>query len=144
MKTFLKCAVAVKTHACLLFTGFMAALAVVYGLILDWPITWALILELLGLSLACSLVQFIFFSGVLLKKMAYLPRMLCSLPAFLAVVAGAGMIFRWFPIDRWQAWVTFLTIFAVIFVAIAVGFEVYFRITGQKYDDLLKRYKDRQ
>lgn len=144
MKTFLKCAVAVKTHACLLFTGFMAALAVVYGLILDWPITWALILEVLALSLACSVVQFVFFSGVLLRKMAYLPRMLCSLPAFLAVVAGAGMIFRWFPIDRWQSWVTFLSIFAVIFVAIAVGFEVYFRITGQKYDGLLKQYKDRQ
>lgn len=144
MKTFLKCAVAVKTHACLLFTGFTAVLAVVYGLILDWPITWVLILELLGLSLACSLIQFVFFSGVLLKKMAYLPRMLCSLPAFLAVVAGAGMIFRWFPIDRWQSWVTFLAIFAVIFVAIAVGFEVYFRITGQKYDDFLAQYKKRK
>lgn len=142
MKTFLKCVVAVKTHACLLFTGSMAVLAVVYGLVLDWPITWALILELLGLSLACSLVQLIFFSGVFLKKMTYLCRMLCSLPAFLAVVVGAGLIFRWFPIDRWQAWVTFLTIFAVIFVAIALGFEIYFRLTGQKYDDLLKRYKD--
>lgn len=141
MQTFLKCAVAVKTHTCLLFTGFMAALAVVYGLILDWPITWALILELLGLSLACSLVQFVFFSGALLKKMTYLARMLCSLPAFLAVVVGAGMIFRWFPIDRWQSWVIFLTIFTVIFVAIAVGFEVYFRITGQKYDDFLAQYK---
>lgn len=144
MKTFLKCAVAVKTHACLLFTGFMAVLAVVYGLILDWPITWALILEVLALSLACSVVQFVFFSGILLRKMAYLPRMLCSLPAFLAVVAGAGMIFRWFPIDRWQSWVTFLSIFAVIFVAIAVGFEVYFHITGQKYDDFLAQYKERE
>lgn len=142
MKTFLKCAVAVKTHACLLFTGFMAVLAVVYGLILDWPITWALILELLGLSFACSLIQFVFFSGVLLKKMSYLLRMLCSLPAFLAVVTGAGMIFRWFPIDRWQSWITFLTIFAVIFVVIALGFEIYFRLTGQKYDGLLKRYKE--
>lgn len=144
MQTFLKCAVAVKTNACLMFTGSMAALAVVYGLILDWPITWALILELLGMCLACSLVQFVFFSGVLLKKMAYLPRILCSLPAFLAVVAGAGMIFRWLPIHRWQSWATFLAIFSVIFVVIAVGFEVYFRITGQKYDNLLKQYKDRQ
>lgn len=141
MKTFLKCAVAVKTNACLMFTGSMAAIAVIYGLILDWPITWALILELLGLSLACSLVQLVFFSGILLRRMAYLPRMLCSLPAFLVVVVGAGMIFRWFPIDRWQSWVTFLTIFAVIFVAIAVGFEIYFRITGQKYDDFLAQYK---
>lgn len=144
MKTFLQCAFAVKSHACILFTCFMLALSLVYGLLLDWPITWMMILELLGLSLACSLVQFIFFSGVLLKKMTYLRRMMCSLPAFLAVVAGAGMIFRWFPIDRWQSWATFLTIFAVIFVVFAVAFEVYFRLVGQRYDDLLKRYKDRQ
>lgn len=144
MKTFLKCAVAVKTNACLMFTGSMAVLAVVYGLILDWPITWALILELLLINFLCALVQFVFFSGVCLKKMSYLKRMLCALPALLVVVAGAGMIFRWFPVDRWQSWAIFLSVFAAIFVAIALGFAVYFRIVGQKYDDLLKQYKDRQ
>lgn len=142
MKTFLKCAFAVKSNACILFTASMLVLAVVYGLILDWPITGVLILEVMGLCLLCSLVQFFFFSGLFLKKMTYLRRMLCSLPVFLTVVAGAGVIFRWFPIHHWQAWVTFVAIFAAIFVVIAVAFEVHFRLTGQKYDDLLRRYKD--
>lgn len=143
MKTFLKCAVAVKTNACLMFTGSMAVLAVVYGMILDWPITGALVLEVLLLSLLCALVQFVFFSGAFLRKMTYLQRMLCALPALLVVVAVAAVIFGWFSVDRWQAWVIFLGIFTVIFVAIALGFAVYFRLTGQKYDDLLQRYKER-
>ncbi len=144
MKTFLKCAFLIKSYACILFTAFMLVLAVVHGMILDWPITGALILEVMLLCLLCSLVQMVFFSGMVLKKMTYPCRLICSLPAFLAVVVGAGVIFRWFSIHLWQAWAIFLAIFAGIFVVIAVAFEVYFYLTGQKYNDLLQRYKERE
>lgn len=142
MKTFLKCAFAVKSNASILFTASMLVLAVVCGLILDQPITGALVLEVMLLCLLCSLVQFFFFSGLFFKKMTYLHRLLCSLPALLVIVAGTGVIFQWFPTDRWQAWAIFVGIFAAIFVVIAVAFEVYFRLSGQKYDDQLRRYKD--
>ena len=36
---------------------------------------------------------------------------------------------------------TFIIIFIVIFIIMTIGFEVYFRIVGKKYDGLLGQYK---
>ncbi|MEG1061383.1 MAG: hypothetical protein RSD35_10175 [Oscillospiraceae bacterium] len=35
----------------------------------------------------------------------------------------------------------FIGIFILVFIAITIGFEIYFRVTGRKYDGLLGQYK---
>ena len=47
----------------------------------------------------------------------------------------------WFPTDQLGAWVLFGVIFVVIFAAITAGIELYFRLSGRKYDDRLDWYR---
>ena len=46
-----------------------------------------------------------------------------------------------FPADQAGAWVLFIVIFFLIFLVMTVGFDLYFRVTGRKYDGLLGQYR---
>ena len=47
----------------------------------------------------------------------------------------------WFPMDQAGAWAMFIGIFFLIFIAMTIGFDIYFRITGRKYDGMLGQYR---
>ena len=141
MKKLLEISVAVKTQACLIFTGTMLAYALIYGFFAEWQVTAAMIFELALVSLLCAVIQFIFFSGAVIRSMSYGKRILCAMPIFLVVMLGAALLFKWFPAEEWTGWLVFLGIFALAFAGITLGFEIYFWVTGRKYDDMLADYK---
>ena len=60
---------------------------------------------------------------------------------FLPVLALAAWKTGWFPTDQVGAWAMFIGIFFLIFLVMTVGFEIYFRITGRKYDGLIGQYR---
>mgnify|MGYP006922381988 CR=1 FL=1 len=43
--------------------------------------------------------------------------------------------------DNLGSWALFIGMFVVIFLAMTVGFDIYFRLTGRKYDGLLGQYR---
>ena len=143
MKRFLEISMAIKAQACIIFTGTMLAYALIYGFLVEWQVTVAMIFELALVSLLCAVIQFVFFSGVVIRTMSYGKRILCALPIFLAVMLGAALVFHWFPAEEWTGWLVFLVIFALAFGGITLGFEIYFRLSGRKYDGMLAEYKRR-
>jgi len=62
----------------------------------------------------------------------------CAL--FLPLLAYIAWVFQWFPMKA-ESWMIFIGIFLVIFAAMTAGFEMYYRITGRKYDGLLGQYR---
>ena len=48
---------------------------------------------------------------------------------------------NWFPTQRAGAWALFIGMFFLIFIVMTVGFEIYFRLTGRKYDGLIGQYR---
>ena len=142
MKRFLVEAVRFKTSTCMAFTASViiySLIALLYG---DSTVTIATLGQLLFASALCTLLQGIFFSDLFIKKMRYSLRLLCSLPAYFAAILGCALLFHWFPLGNWRAWLLFAAIFIVLFTDIVAGFEIYFRFTGRKYDDLLQRYRE--
>lgn len=74
--------------------------------------------------------------------MAYPARLLGFAIIFLAVLSVFAWKGQWFPAEEFESWLVFSGIFLVIFVIMTAGYEIYFRITGKKYDGLLgKRQK---
>lgn len=137
MKKFLSFAAELKTWVCLCFT---ASLIIYMIADMAWggeTIRYSLIWQLLGLCTAITVLQFVFFSGKVLKKPSYAVRMALFGGAILLVCCGFAWGFRWFPLEEAGAWISFLAIFLVAFVAISLGFEIYFRIMGKRYDALL-------
>lgn len=47
----------------------------------------------------------------------------------------------WFPTEELAVRGIFWVVFGVVFSLIVISFKLYFRVTGQKYNDLLERYK---
>lgn len=139
MKKFLMTVAEIKTWICLCFT---ASLLIYMGI--DFfcggrAIRYSLILQLLGLCIGITLLQFVFFSGRVLKKPSYALR-LCVFGVLIYGLVGLfAVVFGWFPLEEPGAWLASFVIFIVAFVAISLGFEIFFRIMGKRYDALLGR-----
>lgn len=141
MKKFVRFVGELKSWWCLSFTGTLC----VY-MFIDWLyggeyIRYSLIVQLLAMCGIITLLQYVFFSGRALKKPSYWLRMLIFCGLIFCVCGGFAWAFRWFPMDNLGAWLTFTLIFFAAFVLLCLGFEIYFRVLGKKYDDALGRHK---
>lgn len=141
MKKFVKVMAEFKKWVCLCFTGQITLYAA-FSLIFDKPVMDCVkVFELLGISLAVSLLQFLFFSGHVIKKLRY---SLC-LTLFSLLLVGelslCAVIFHWFPLENSGAWFFFVGAFLVCLLVFTLRFEIYFWAAGKKYDGLLGEYK---
>ena len=60
---------------------------------------------------------------------------------FLPVMVLMAVFMRWFPLENPGAWLLFIGLFVAVFAVMTLGFEVYFRIVGRRYDGLLGQYR---
>lgn len=141
MKHFLNhIIIPVKTAVCLTFS---ASVCILMGM--AWLKGWetvpvSLLFSLMLTSLAAGILQIAAFTEIFIKRMAYSWRMTLFAVLFLAVLTAIAVGFQWFPAEQKGSWLIFLGIFLTIFVITSAGFELYFRITGKKYDGLLGQY----
>ncbi len=96
---------------------------------------------MLALCGCISLLQYIFFSGQVLKRPSYFLRLAVFCGLTLALCCGFAWAFRWFPLENAGAWASFAVIFFLAFLVFTLGFEIYFRAVGKKYDALLGRWR---
>lgn len=139
MKKFLELVAELKTWGCLSFSGALFIYTVIDTFWGDGLIPCSAVYQMLALCGVITFLQYVFFSGRVLKKPSYYMRMvLFCIPAF-AVCAAFGWGFGWFPVTSGGAWLLFTGIFFLIFAVFCAGFEIYFRILGKKYDEALGR-----
>lgn len=102
-----------------------------------------LIVQLFGLCMCISALQYVFFSGKVLKKSPYMVRM----GSFGVLCFGVCVLFayksKWFWMDNIGHWAKFVGIFLTAFVGISLLFEVYFRVMGKRYNEALGRHQKR-
>lgn len=141
MKKFLKGVVEWKLSACAIFTAatfFYLLVSWLYGaeqVSADalWGLFWA--------SVAGSLCQAVCFSDWVIKKLRYTWRSLLFVALFLPALSLIAWRTGWFPADQAGAWALFVVIFFLIFLVMTVGFDIYFQVTGRKYDGLIGQYR---
>ena len=141
MKKFLKFIGELKTWGCLSFTG-----AICIYMFIDWLyggeyIRYSLVVQMLAMCGIITLLQYVFFSGRVLKKPSYWLRLVIFMGLIYGVCSGFAWAFKWFPTGDPGAWVSFVVIFFIAFVVLCLGFEIYFRVLGKKYDEALGRKK---
>ena len=144
MKKFLKGVVEWKLSACAIFTAatfFYLLVSWFYGaeqVSADalWGLFWA--------SVAGSLCQAVCFSDWVIKKLRYTWRSLLFVALFLPALSLIAWRTGWFPADQAGAWAMFIGIFFLIFLVMAVGFDIYFQFTGRKYDGLIGQYRKKK
>lgn len=102
------------------------------------------ILYALTLLLACALLaalQMLWFSGILIRRLAYPARVLgfgaTALPA-LVLCAWLG---AWFPMGDIGPWVSFCAIYLAVLAAATAGYTIRYRRVAGSYDEALARYR---
>lgn len=141
MKTFWSVAMALKERTAMIYTGAMC-FYLFFLFVFKWEsVPLHMLFSMLLVSLAAAFMQIIAFSNLIIKKLSYAWRLAVFALPFGAILTACAVTFQWFPIENPGAWVTFWIIFIVIFVLCTAGFELYFRLSGRKYDDKLDWYK---
>ena len=141
MKRFLEGAMVWKTACCFCFTGttlLYLVISLLYGM---KSVSIAVLLSLLLCSVVVTLLQFLFFTDYFIRKLRYTLRLLLFIATFLPVLAALARLFQWFPADNTISWLTFIGIVVSIFAIMTFGFEIYYQVTGKKYDGLLGQYR---
>ena len=133
MKKFFDIVMPVKTAACYIFTATMCVYAVL-DLVFGWgglPDNY--LFSFLLLSLAGGVLQIVAFTELVIKRLRYTLR--------LFVFAVPYLAFGWLPAAQPGAWALFSLIFLAVLLTMTLGFELYYRISGKKYDGLLGQYR---
>lgn len=140
MKNFWKGIMEWKTAASLLFTGSVVLCAVFMLIAGEDTIPIVTVVSLLIISSVGTFLQFLAFSDCIIKKMRYTFRMIVFAVPFFVLIAANAYFFYWFPMDS-SHWLIFSGIFLAVFIVMTIGFEIYFRAMGRKYDGLLGQYR---
>ena len=139
MKKFLSIVGELKTWGCLSFTGALCVYTLINTVLGEAYIACAKVYQMLALCGIITLLQYVFFSGRVLKRPSYYVRMALFCLLIFGVCAGFAWAFRWFPVESLGAWGLFVVLFFVIFLVFCLGFEIYYRILGKRYDQALGR-----
>lgn len=142
MKKFLQFVGEIKTWGCLSFTGSLCIYTLIDTFWGDGVIACATVYQLLALCGVITLLQFVFFSGQVLKRPSYYVRMAVFCMLIFSACVAFAWAFGWFPMENLGAWGLFTIIFFLMFLIFCLGFEVYFRILGRKYDEALGRSQE--
>lgn len=141
MKKFFQAVIAVKECAAMNYTAAMCVYLVFLFLFHQTAAPLPTLFSLLLASVAAGAMQVAAFSDLFIKKLTYGWRMAVFAIPFGAILAGLAAGFGWFPIKSAGAWALFWLFFLVIFLGITAGIEIYYRLSGRKYDDRLDWYR---
>lgn len=144
MKKFFQFVVEFKSWLSLCFTAAMLIFLTISWIVGERTVEIPLLFQIFLLSVGGTLLQFVFFSGRVIKKMRYSLRLLLFAFPMLALVTAFAVWCDWVPMENPGAWVLFLVSFLVSFALICAGFEFCFWVTGKKYDGLLGQYREKQ
>lgn len=141
MKEFFEGVMEWKSAACHMYTGAIV-IYLLFSLMFDhWEISATLLWAMLLSCALAALFQMVCFSQWIIKKMRYTLRSLLFVVLFLPVLSLLAWKAEWFPVEQAGSWAIFIGMFFAVFIVMTIGFDIYFRITGRKYDGLLGQYR---
>lgn len=130
---------------CIAFTIFMVmsmAFGMIFadeqaktGIMYCWTIA--------GAMLAAVVLQLVFFTPLLIKRLGYGARVALFGICFFAVLAPLAVVFNWFPADMPVAWVSFTIIYLVILALLSVLFTALYRKQTKRLNEMLAKYKEK-
>ncbi len=141
MKQFFKGVMEWKAATCYLYTGTMCIYLFFCTVFQNNGISLTILWTLFAMSVAATLIQGICFSNWIIKRMRYTWRSVLFVVLFLPLLTLFAWKAEWFPVDQAGAWAIFLGMFFLIFIIMTIGFDIYFRITGRKYDGMIGQYR---
>jgi len=96
--------------------------------------------SLFGSCVFAAALQFVFFTPVVIKRMAYPMRLFLFGICLYAVLAALAVAMSWFPTNMAGAWVTFTVIYLVMLAATTAMFAAERRLEERRLNEGLSEY----
>ena len=141
MKQFFKGVMEWKSSVCYLYTGAMVIYLFFCTVFRNNEISLTMLWTLFAVSVAATLIQGVCFSNWIFKKLRYTWRSVLFVVLFLPLLTLFAWKAEWFPMEQTGAWAMFIGMFFLIFIVMTIGFDIYFRLTGRKYDGMIGQYR---
>ncbi len=91
--------------------------------------------------LICAVLQLIFFTPVLIKRMGYVWRLSFFGICLYMILALCGAAFSWFPADNVGAWIAFTVTYLIILAFMSVVFTLINKRNIKTLNDKLTEFK---
>lgn len=140
MRKFFDVVIALKERVALSYTAAMCWYMFFLFVFKQDSAPLSVLFSLLLVCVAAGAMQLIAFSNLVIKKLAYGWRLVLFFAVFGTILTAVAVGCGWFPTDQAGAWVLFGVIFVVISIALTAGIEIYYRLSGRKWDDRLDWY----
>lgn len=101
----------------------------------------ATMMQFFGVSVCITGFRFLFFTDRIIRQMSITLRTVCMLLAIIALIVLCTLMFGWFPVDMWQAWMGFLVTFGVCFVGSMTITQLKEKTENRKMEEALQRLK---
>ena len=152
MKKLMKRVLAAKSLAAMVFAGFICAYVAagyLYALLVrhgqfNFTIPFIFVLEGLALSIIIAVLWYFLFGDNTVVKMRYSSRLMIFALAIMVSLAICVLVFVPFHTDWAKLWWIVIGCVAAGVVALSVIGEIYSRVTGNRYTELLKIYQSEQ
>lgn len=128
---------------CIAFTIFML-MSMVFGMIFaDEQAKQGILYcwTIAGAMLAAVIMQLVFFTPFVIRKMSYALRAVLFGVCFYGVLAALAVAFDWFPADMPEAWISFTITYLVILALLTVVFTSFYRREMKQLNEKLAEYK---
>jgi len=141
MKNFAEAVHEWKTAAAMMFSASIVLYIVITLFLGESLVPVAAIISLLIVSGIGTFLQFLAFTGRIIKKMRYSARIVVFAVPFLVVLLISAFLFNWVPVGEALPWLVFIGIYLVVLIGGTIAYEIYYHAMGKKYDGLLGQYR---
>ncbi len=100
--------------------------------------------EFLCVSALTTIIRFVFFTDVLIKKMQLWLRTACMLASVVLVITLFIIAFHWFPITMWQPWAMFFLCFGIFFLGSYLVMALKEKSENRRMEEALQKLKDQE
>ena len=105
-------------------------------------ISFTALAELLALSFIISIARCVWFSERLFKNMLMVNRITFMLISVFVIAGACSVIFGWFPVGMWQAWVGFTFSFALGTAVSFAAMAIRTKAESKEYQRILNSYNN--
>ncbi len=104
----------------------------------------ATMVQFLAVSAITTIIRYLFFTDVFIKKMSIVGRTACMVLSEVAMIVVFVLWFDWFPTGMWLPWVMFILCFGVCFVVSTVVTMWKEKIENRKMEEALVKLKKQE
>lgn len=101
----------------------------------------ATMIQFLAVSVLTSLIRFLFFTDMIIKKMPIVGRTVCMVLSEVGIIVIFVLCFDWFPTDMWLPWAMFILCFGLCFLVSAAVTIWKEKVENRKMEEALAKLK---